>query len=302
VILFPPLSPESRRILDGVPDLIEKIFPVPKRFRPSLPRDVAELSRLLTSGRGDRGASYPGQPRLLSAYLRYFLPWNLYRLCRLLPALSLSLDGGVTDLGSGPLTLPAALWIARPELRELPLEFRCVDRSAAVLEAGKQFFAALTGQTRPGGSPAPWKLKLIKAALGSPVHGPPAGLVSAVNVFNELYEDIPHRGSLRPFADKQARLLSSLTAEGGSVLVVEPGLPRSGEFIAALRASLVERGRKPVAPCPHAGTCPCPGGKEPGGGPAKTGGKGRWCHFAFETLDAAPALLKLSAAAPQRKP
>jgi hypothetical protein len=299
VILFPPLAPETRQTLDSLPGLIDRVFPIPGRFRPALPRDVAELSRLLTNSRGDRGASYLGKANLLSAYLRYFLPWNLYRLCRLLPALSLSFDGGdvITDLGAGPLTLAAALWICRPQLRDLALEFRCVDRTPAVLEAGKKFFAALSGGN------SPWTVKTIKTTMGSRsgpphVYGPPARLVSAVNFFNELYEDIPQTDSagLRGFADKNARMIASLAAEKGSVLVVEPGVPRAGKFITGLRRSLSALGRKPAAPCPHAGTCPFPGGKEPGG---KSGGpvKNRWCHFAFETGDAPPALLKLSAAA-----
>jgi hypothetical protein len=249
---------------------------------------VAELSRLLTARRGSRPLSYLGRPAYLSAYLRYFLPWNLYRLCRLLPALPLSLNDGdaVVDLGSGPLTLPAALWISRPGLRDRALEFRCVDRAAPALEAGKRLFTALSGGA------APWIIKTIKAAAGKGSGGPPARLTTAVNFFNELYEDMPHSDSagLRRFADQQARLLKALTAQEGALLVVEPGVPRSGEFIAALRAALLEQGRRPAAPCPHAGPCPCPGGKS-------SGGKGRWCHFAFETRDAAPALLKLSATA-----
>lgn len=137
--LFPPLSPDARRVLDGLPSLIDRVFPLPRRFRRLLGRDVAELSRLLTADRKERGESYLGKPDLLSAYLRYFLPWNLYRLCRLLPALPLTLAGGdaVNDLGSGPLTLALALWICRPDLRPLALEFRCLDRTGTVLEAGK---------------------------------------------------------------------------------------------------------------------------------------------------------------------
>jgi hypothetical protein len=105
--LFAPLPDESRMILDRVPSLIDKVFPLPERFRVGLPRDVAELSRLLTSGRPERGASYLGKPALLSAYLRYFLPWNIYRLSRLLTSLSLELkpNDAVNDLGAGPLTL-----------------------------------------------------------------------------------------------------------------------------------------------------------------------------------------------------
>jgi hypothetical protein len=288
VNLFPPLSPESRRILDGLSSLTDKVFPVPARFRPALGRDVADLSRLLTARRGSRRASYLGQPKHLSAYFRYFLPWNLYRLCRLLPSLPLVLDSGdaINDLGSGPLTLPAALWISRPGLRNQPLEFRCVDRAAPALEAGKRLFAALSG------GDSPWTIRTIKSVTGPGSWGPPARLTTAVYFFNELYEDIPHADSagLRRFSEQQARFLNSLTATEGALLIVEPGVPRSGEFIAALRAALLEKGRKPAAPCPHAGLCPCPGGRD-------SRGKGRWCHFAFDTKHAPPALLRLSVAA-----
>jgi hypothetical protein len=315
--LFAALAPAARRILDGVPDLVDRVFPLPGRFRAALPRDVAELSRAFTGGRGGRGASYLGKPAFLSAYLRYFLPWNLYRLCRLLPGLPLPLKAGdtVTDLGAGPLTLPAALWIARPELRTLPLTFRCVDQTGAVLEAGKRFFAALTAagqgarpaEEKTGREPpdCPWKIQTVRESLperrpGAAVRsslrrtdrsGGPAALVTAVNFFNELYWDIPHTSSeaLRHFAESGARLLAAASPEG-AVLVVEPGVPRAGEFIAALRDFLAALGYGPAAPCPHAGPCPRPGGRA-------GGVKQRWCHFAFDTAGAPPALLKLSAAA-----
>jgi hypothetical protein len=282
--LFPPLTEDIRPLLEGFPALIDRVFPLPRRFRSGLPRDVAELSRLLTSDRGERDGGYLGRPALLSAYLRYFLPWNVYRLCRLLPALSFPLAAGdaVTDLGSGPLTLPLALWISRPGLRNLPLEFRCLDRTGAVLDAGKALFAALAGK-----NPA-WRIKTIRAPLGVPVHGPKAALVTAINVYNET----AGQGALGPFAAKQARLLSALAGEGGAVLVIEPGIPRSGEFIAALRGAFIEQNRFPQAPCPHSGVCPLPGGHIPGGR-----AKAKWCHFAFDTADAPGNLHALSAAA-----
>ncbi|AEF86583.1 small ribosomal subunit Rsm22 family [Treponema primitia ZAS-2] len=311
--LFSPLPEESSRLLDSLPALIDQVFPLPRKFRSGLPADVAELSRLLTSGRGDRNESYLGEPRFLSAYLRYFLPWNCCRLARLLPALTLpfgvrkvqrnsprsNTDGislgnaddvssgneaiAITDLGSGPLTLPMALWISRPELRELPLEFRCLDRTGPVLEAGKKLFAALAGKDTP------WRIKTIKASLGDPIRFPKANLVTAVNLFNELFWKIPqvdHR-TLAGFTGKNARLLSSLALEQGSILVVEPGVPRCGEFISLLRTTFAETGRLPLAPCPHGEPCPVPGDQV----------GARWCHFAFDSGDAPADLRRLSEAA-----
>ena len=288
--LFPPLTPDTRRLLDGVPSLIDKVFPLPRRFRHLLGRDVAELSRLLTAGRKERDGAYLGRPNLLSAYLRYFLPWNLYRLCRLLPALPLSLNEGdaVQDLGSGPLTLALALWICRPELRALSLEFRCLDRTGTVLEAGKTLFAALCAHT--GGRP--WAVRTIRGeirrngALSPAIRGKPAALSAAVNVFNEIFWNLSpaDKEGLDRLAEGSGRLLSSLTAETGAILVVEPGIPRSGEFIARLREALSAEGRRPLAPCTHGGVCPLPAA-------------GKWCHFAFDTEDAPGELLGLSLAA-----
>ncbi|MDR1587966.1 MAG: rRNA methyltransferase [Treponema sp.] len=321
--LFDSPGPDIRRIPDGIPGLINKTFPLPERFRAALPADVAELSRLFTSGRGERKLSYLARPNLLSAYLRFFLPWNLYRLCRLLPSLDIPLSpgGAVVDLGAGPLTLAAALWISRPEFRVLPLEFCCIDRSAAVLEAGKKFFSALAEFCPPeGGGKCPWKIKTLRGSVGVKgvllpggraadfkhglCKGGPAALVCAVNVFNEMYGDVYRPEELRRYAEHSAGFLCGLSGVSGSVLVVEPGVPRSGEFISALRSALIEKGRVPLSPCPHAGACPFPGGKGAADGKGGAGGrrrggagKGRWCHFAFDTKDAPGELSRLSVAA-----
>jgi len=286
--LFAFFNAQTRRVLDSVPALIDKTFPLPGRFRSALPKDVAELSRLLTSGRGERGLSYLGRPALLSAYLRFFLPWNLYRLCRLLPGLNLTLAANdrITDLGCGPLTFAAALWICRPDLRAVPLEFHCIDRSGPALDAGKKLFAALAGENNP------WKIHTVRGDINAD-KPKPAALVCAINVFNEMYGDISRNGTevLHRSAAKAARLLEAHASPSSAILVVEPGFPRCGEFISLLRDTFLQKGRNPSAPCPHETDCPFSGG-----GDGK-GGKNRWCHFAFETDDAPSALHHLSKAA-----
>jgi hypothetical protein len=281
--LFPQFGAETRSLIDRVPALVEELFPLPRRFRAGLPRDVAELSALLTFDQSGRIGAYLGKAPLLSAYLRYFLPWNVYRLCRLLPALPLNLNHGdrILDLGSGPLTLPIALWIARPEFRSLRLELRCTDQTGAALEAGKKLFDALSAGT------SPWTIRLIRAPLGgAETRGAKAALVSAVNLFTEVFQHTPRAetGGLAGFAEKSARLIASLTVDSGSALVLEPGVPRSGAFIDKLRAALLERGYTPAAPCPHNGPCPF-------------AAAGKWCHFAFDAHGAPQSLARLSAAA-----
>jgi hypothetical protein len=244
-----------------------------------------------------------GRPALLSAYLRYYLPWNIYRLCRLFAALPIELksNDAINDLGAGPLTLLVSLWISRPDLRDIHLEFRCLDKTAAVLDAGKKLFAALTANTV-----CPWTVKTIRGeihgfgrqrgkALSVEIRGKPAALSAAVNVYNELFWDFSpmDKEGLGRFASSQARLLSSLTESSGSVLVVEPGIPRSGEFISLLRSSLIKEKRLPLSPCPHSGPCPLPGGRPASG---RFQSKAKWCHFALNTEDAPEELHMLSAA------
>jgi ribosomal protein RSM22 (predicted rRNA methylase) len=293
-------------MLDSIPSLIEKTFPIPERFKSKLPSDIAELSRLLTNNRGSRSLSYLTRPNFLSAYLHYFLPWNLYRLCLLLPSLNLNLKAGnsITDLGCGPLTFTSALWISRPDLRNLPLEFNCVDRSGPVLEAGKKFFTALCES--PDCKNVLWKINLIKEDVDiRQVKGEkkrkPATLVCAVNMFNEIYENLSHNNTegLRQMAKNAAQTMCGEADKNASILTVEPGVPQSGKFISFLRDALMELGHSPSSPCTHTKTCPLSIIS-----PAKTlkgrnwiDTKKRWCHFAYETWDAPKELRRLSAAA-----
>jgi len=300
------MEKESKNILNSIPELINKTFPIPGKFRGKLPSDIAELSRLLTNSRGERSLSYLTRPNYLSAYLHYFLPWNLYRLCVLLPSLNLKLpaDDTITDLGSGPLTFASALWITRPDLRAIPLEFNCVDRSTPVMEAGKKLFLALAEQTGTENS-CTWKINLVKKDINinKSAGQNKASLVCAVNMFNEQYDRIPHNNTqaLRETAKSAALLMHGEASANGSILTVEPGVPQSGRFIVFLRDALLELGRLPSAPCPHTTDCPFSRKQQrPPAGKQRTK-KERWCHFAFETADAPKDLQRLSTAAKLQK-
>jgi len=305
------LQPESQKIINAIHDVIAETFPIPAKFRSKLPSDIAELSRLLTNKRGDRSLSYLARPNLLSAYLYYFLPWNLFRLCLLLPALNIKLSANdiVTDFGCGPLTFVSALWIAREDLRKVPLEINCIDRSGQAMEAGRKFFTALCKATDKNfhDQNIPWKINIIKEDIDfrkthkmSAKKRKPASLVCAVNIFNEVYENIPHNNpeALGKAASNAAFLLHNEAKKDAPILIVEPGVPQSGKFISLLRNELLKLNRLPSSPCTHAEACPFLGG------PSKmTRGrnwidtKKRWCHFAFETTSAPGELRRLSAAA-----
>jgi hypothetical protein len=298
---------ETKKTPGSLSAIIEKTFPMPGRFYSALPSQVAELSRLLTGARGDRSLSYLSRPNYLSAYLRYFLPWNILRLCRLLPSLDIPLRAGdlITDLGSGPLTFASALWLSRPDLRSVPLEFICIDNCAPALAAGKKFFTAISD-----GKDCAWKVNTVREKINlktkTALARKKAALVCAVNFFNEIYEDLPHANSeaLKRAACDAALLMHNQAASEACILTVEPGVPQSGQFISLLRSAFLELDRPPLSPCSHSETCPMPGGKAALGKAAlgkansKTvNTKNRWCHFAYTATDAPKELSRLSAAA-----
>ncbi|MDR0383550.1 MAG: rRNA methyltransferase, partial [Spirochaetaceae bacterium] len=287
--LFPPLGDEVRGDIENLLLVIDRTFPLKRRFYDEMPENIARLSRLLTKDRSELNGGYMGSPAMLNAYLRYFLPWNVYRLSLLLPSLSLERALGTTEnaeiieLGSGPLSLPVSLWTALPRLRALPLGFLCADQNGAALEAGKRLFRALAGEG------CPWRIKTRRASLGARLEARPAALVCAVNVCNEFIQRLPQAdaGGLRAASGKLARYLASLAGDGGSVLVAEPGAPRPAQALAFMREAFAVDGLSIEAPCPATRRCAMPGGR-----------RGvKWCHFNIDADGAPEALRRLSAQA-----
>jgi ribosomal protein RSM22 (predicted rRNA methylase) len=292
--LFNALSAETHGCLDALIKCMDRTFPLPGRFISALPRNVAELSRLLTSARPERKDGYLGNPALLQAYMRYFLMWNVYRLCKVFSSMEISsflmrlfLENSenptIIDLGSGPLTLSLALWISFPQLRSQKLTLFSVDHNKTALQAGKKLFASFTGEC------GAWEVKTINADIYANVKIKPATLVCAINVFNELYWKIPQADAekMTQCAERSARLISTMMDEGAAALVVEPGVPRCGQFVSVLKEAFEARRIGIRSPCPANASCAARGGKR----------GSKWCHFNFDVDDSPVRLQKLSLAA-----
>lgn len=298
--LFPPLESDARERLLALPSAINKVFPLKRRFSAELPGNIARLSTLMTKERSELNKAYISEPALLNAYLYYFLPWNVFRLARLLPSLFsgagiCKADGGtagdtdgkadIVDFGSGPLTLPIAMWIALPELRKAPLRFCCVDRSGAALDAGKKLFSAFAGER------CPWRIKTIRGVIGERFTFKDAALVASVNVCNELFQKLPQADTelLRVSAVKFARFIANFAGVSGRILLVEPGTPRPSQFLSMARDTFIENGFAPLSPCPSPAPAQCT---------MRGGRRGeKWCHFNLDTDEAPPELQRLSARA-----
>jgi hypothetical protein len=306
------ITPDCLRALDLLPGILDEMVPLSRNHRLGLGRNIRSLWEDLTSEREHRNSEYLSAPAYYSAYLRYFLPWNLLRLSSFLPTLALRLDDEATiiDLGSGPLTLPIALYLSRPELRAKKLTIICSDRTEKILKVGLTLFESLC--LRVGGSLPPWTMILRRHQFGIPL-AEKADLLTAANVFNEFFWKSKVPLGMR--ASLTARQLLGYLKDSGSVLLVEPGDPRSGSFISALRAGLSSFGALPLSPCPHANDCPMPGifrslegpgsdagpGGEPGGRfrpksaqaivMPKHREKYPWCHFTIG-VEKAPGWLK----------
>ena len=198
--LFPPLPEEARSLLTRLPEALHQVRPLQTTHKRSLPEDVAALSQRLTRERAWLSRPYWSHPAAVSAYLHYFLPWNLVRLTRLLASLPLP-DPRTSgpkralflDMGSGPLTLPLALWLARPQWRSAPISVLALDNSPQPLQLGRALMEALAALT---GFPL-WPIRTVRAPLWKATQHAAVlvdkgdmrpWLISAANVLNEAME------------------------------------------------------------------------------------------------------------------
>jgi hypothetical protein len=282
--LFPESGPPYPWLAEGLAayaGILDAVSPLRPKHRALLAQEIRDLSRDLTRDRGSGLApNYLSDKAKLAAYVRYFLPWNLLRLGRLLAALPLDPpEGGhILDAGAGPLTFVQALWLARPDLRERPLRFTCADRTPAGMRLGLALFSALAGDS-------PWDVRLVHASFPRCLEGP-YDLIALVNVINEQMLGLTRGGSRGEGRDDLAETLLGALAPAGRLLVVEPGTRMCGRRISGLRRALLEAGGSVSSPCTHQDACPL------GRPEAKS-----WCHFNCSVRGAPAWLAALSAEA-----
>lgn len=298
-------KPSIIKSINQVLDAIQEAAPIPAAHKRSLPHDIRDLSALLTEERGAMGRPYWAAKNLFSAYIHYFMPWNLYRLSWLLPSLPLDIEPNsfLVDLGSGPLTLPLALWCSKPELRQTPLRFLCTDVANQPMEQGLAVFNALTkGQS-------PWVIECVKAPIETALIklSEKADIIMAGNVLNELQ---PAKGqTLQERIGGIIHSCSRKLKEGGNMLFVEPGTRLGGKVVIMAREAGQELGLSVLAPCSHQERCPLAKDMEREERLTGDGGYGRprgsqmasqtnmWCHFSFPVQGAPARLSRLTAAA-----
>ena len=306
--VFAPLPQDARRILEEFGSIVQTVQPLSAKQLELLPRSIRELSHLLTDERSRRKGSYMNSAPLLSAYIRYFMWWNLYRLVSLFTATEQTAfgflyDGSVClDIGSGPLTVPLALFLARKELRGKKLIWYCMDSGSSALTLGERLFYACCERLNAGTSaPCPWRIVRVKGQAGTAIKSK-ADLITCANVFNEAYWS--SKMPLKAEAQKDVRLLLSYAGlsdtDSGTyangkdnrtvpgkrccaVFVAEPGIPRSARFVGLLRDELIRKKMHIVSPCTHENECPM---NKPS--------CSKWCHFVLNTKTAPQALQRLS--------
>lgn len=327
--LFPPLTHRISAFLDQkFLRALRGVWPLNRAHRATLAADTAALSSLLTVNRSEMRSPYWSSPAAMSAYLYYFLPWNLIRLCRLFSGLELpeppaDAPSLLLDLGSGPLTVPLALWLSHPEWRSRPIEVVAVDAAGRPPRIGRDILRLLCEDA----GVAPWTVHVVQAPIAQAGRraadfagkGMKPWLLTAANVLNELPpsrksrlmedDDEDEEEGAAPASEGTLEgVLSSLAAfldrcedsSAARMLFIEPGTRLGGLTLMRLRAIAREMGLRVTAPCPHDFGCPLARPDEDeedfAEGPGLTSRlAGRtWCHYTFDSLGAPAWLEKLS--------
>lgn len=273
------------KIIDNFDEIVQGVMPLNSRQLLQLPDNIRNLSHQMTDERSTRRLGYMNDKLQLSAYIRYFTWWNLVRLTRLFSSLDekcFPSDNAVClDLGSGPLTVVSALWLARPDLRQKELTWYCLDLSQNSLAAGEDIFLSIAARL-PGKT---WKIIRVKGSFGTFIKQK-ADFITCANMFNEIEQ----QGDMPPEYQnkKDFEQLINYAKPDTKFLLIEPGVPKAARTLTQFRERFIKQGYHIYSPCPHSEACPMDGFK------AYTGSSHKWCNFAFTTTDAPKKLQQLS--------
>lgn len=289
--MFAPLTKNEYDILNSFLYIIDDVLKLSNKQKASLSKDIRGLFHTLTDDRANKNIDYLNTPTQLSAYIYYYLYWNLYRLVRAFGSLSFSLKDGcvIGDFGAGPLTFIMALWISKPHLRECELSFYCVDISYKVMSIGERLFYALCELTDKNLEDRKvykkWKIIRVCDKFGCKIKDKLDLFVSS-NMFNEICWD--RLRNMEEDCNKYTNIIDSYLKKDGTSLIIEPGLPIGGAIISSFRTCFIKRGCKILSPCPHNKDCAIHN--------RQTFSKNskKWCHFSCSTFDAPKNLLALS--------
>lgn len=287
--LFQPiisgLTPFTKQLLEILPYILDKTLHLSHSQRIALPDDIHNLSCLLTSERKGLYKSYWSNARFCSAYLWYFFPWNLIRLTSLISNLALpepKSEVVIMDLGSGPLTLPVALWLSKPTWRNCKIKLICVDTAIQPMNIGLKLFKQIAAQLKES---FVWDVTLIRGnytqvlkSISSPLH-----LIMSGNMLNELKGKTNHL--IRSRMEQMVMLINNVLHSDGAALFVEPGTRLGGKLMSTLREVAIQDTFISIAPCTHTAFCPL-----------FNSTNNLWCHVLFD-VDAPRWLLNLSQAA-----
>ena len=291
--MFDPknIPSDGALIIQNFDSIAAEVLNLSSKQKILLSKNIKELSHSLTDDRSDRRLGYMNDASTIASYVNYFMWWNLVRLTRLFSNLdknALDLDDNsiCLDIGSGPLTIPIALWLSRPDLRSKKLTFYCMDLSQTALATGEELYLSIASKTLKEHQ-EPWKIIRVKGALGTRIKEK-ADLITSGNMFNEIVQtsQMPSDYLAKKYTE-QLLSYSNNANENARILIVEPGDPHSARLVSLFRDSLMRSGFNPLSPCPHFAECPMQGRTT-----ANPGGK--WCNFAFDTDDGPAKLLALS--------
>jgi ribosomal protein RSM22 (predicted rRNA methylase) len=233
------MSTVSTNTGDSAPALLAAAAAFTARLSGSRRAASAGLSAAYRQGRGSAGAD-------LAAYLTVRLPAT-YRVAERVLAELAALrpefrPASLIDGGTGPGTVAWAAATRWPELEAVTL----VDHD--------RDFLALASELGAGGPSALRAARLVVAPVAALPPGLAADLVTSAYCLAEM-----------PLSAVPAAAESLWRAATAMLVLIEPGTPQGFQRLRAAREKLLAQGAVPVAPCPHAGTCPMAAGD--------------WCHF-----------------------